>query len=383
MTSDYLIKLLTEKNISERQIDRFAYSTDASSLEGNASLIIWPKTREQVHQIILYAKRNKRDLVARGYGTDIDGSTVPNNSIIIDFSKMNKILEASKSRLYVILQPGVILSKLNRLLETRNLNFPIKPLSDKVSTIAGLISTNATSGSLRYPLPSLISELEIIDGSGKLIIVKGSKIKDFIGSRGTLGVITKIKLKLTEIPKISYNIYEFETTQELLDKTKRLKENEDLLSLFFISRIASKLTSQEEKYYLIAQYEGMQGLITEKLEIANTEKLIEDLYPKLCDKKHIYLEKCDLDENLLKGILYFEEQKIPSFGYIGTGEILFTLQNKQKSKEVFSHLQSIGSSLNSIGLIKKDFVKDSIKENILKLKTQYDPENILNVNKVI
>lgn len=384
MTSELLIKLLTETNISEKEIDKLAYSTDSSALEGSASLILWPTTREQVHQIILYAKRNKRDLIARGSGTNLTGSTIPNNSIIMDLSKMNRILEASKSSLYVIVQPGVILYNLNKLLKPINLEFPIKPLSHKLATIGGLISTNATSGSLKYPLSSLISELEIIDGSGKLLIMKGSKIRDFLGTQGTLGIITKAKLKLMEIPKRSYNIYEFESIQELIQKTKRLKENESISSLFFISKTVSELTSQEPKHYLIAEYERQEGLITEKSEIKNTEELKEKVYPQLASNDYIYLEDCNVEENLFNALLYFEKNNIPSFGYIGTGAIYFCVKNRKKSKEIFTYLQSIGSSSQlAAGLTKKQFLKDETKENLLKLKLQYDPENILNIRKVV
>ncbi len=384
MTSEFLTKLLTEKHISEKEIDKLAYSTDSSALEGSTPLILWPTTREQVHQIILYAKRNKQDLIARGSGTNLTGSTIPNNSIIMDLSKMNKILEASKSSMYVIVQSGIILYNLNRLLKPQNLEFPIKPLSHKLATIGGLISTNATSGSLKYPLSSLISELEIIDGSGKLLIIKGSKIRDFLGTQGTLGVITKAKLKLMEIPKRSYNIYEFETIQELIQKTNRLKENESILSLFFISKTVSNLTSQEPKHYLIAEYEGQEGLITEKSEIKNTEELKENVYPQLASNDYIYLESCNVEENLFNALLYFEKNNIPSFGYIGTETIYFCVENRKKSKEIFTYLQSIGSpSQLAAGLTKKQFVKDEVKENLLKLKLQYDPENILNIRKVV
>ena len=273
--SNYLSKLLGEESVSENESDIITYSTDASQLEGLTSFVVWPKTKEQVHQIILYARRNKKDLVVRGAGTNLVGSVIPQNSIVMDMSKMNRILKASKLRFYVEVEPGANPLKLNNLLKKVNLELPVTPSSEEICTIGGMVATNCYGikstgyGSIR----KWVSELEIIDGSGKLITVRGSKIDDFCGTEGTAGIITRIKLKLIEKQqKTSLTIYEFDNISDLLQKARKLK-NENILVMEFISKEIKKHFSEDPKDTLIVEFESDQGQITEKKEIETSCQL--------------------------------------------------------------------------------------------------------------
>ena len=98
-------KTLGKENVTEEIADKEVYSTDASRIKGSARIVCWVENDKQIHQIILFAKRNKVGLVARGGGSNLVGSAVPDNSVVVDFSRMNKILK--KGNDYAIVQPGI------------------------------------------------------------------------------------------------------------------------------------------------------------------------------------------------------------------------------------------------------------------------------------
>ena len=387
----YLTKLLGEENISENESDIIAYSTDASQLEGLTSFVVWPKTKEQVHQIILYARRIKKDLVVRGSGTNMVGSVIPQNSIVMDMSKMNRILKASKLRFYVEVEPGVNPLKLNNLLKKVNLELPVTPSSEDICTIGGMIATNCYGiKSTGYgPIRKWVSELEIIDGSGKLITVRGSKIDDFCGTEGTAGIITRIKLKLIEKQqKTSLTIYEFDNISDLLQKARKLK-NENILVMEFISKEIKKHFSEDPKDTLIVEFESDQGQITEKKEIERVLDDLKKLPKKLFSKRLTNIEDVKIkEENLYQFLTYLRDYNIPSYGSISLGIIhpAFKKNDEERIEKMYELVKEKNNSCIGtfgIGLSKKKYVSIEIKEKIKKLKLQYDLDNILNKGKII
>ena len=389
--SNYLSKLLGEESVSENESDIITYSTDASQLEGLTSFVVWPKTKEQVHQIILYARRNKKDLVVRGAGTNLVGSVIPQNSIVMDMSKMNRILKASKLRFYVEVEPGANPLKLNNLLKKVNLELPVTPSSEEICTIGGMVATNCYGikstgyGSIR----KWVSQLEIIDGSGRLITVRGSKIEDFCGTEGTAGIITRVKLKLIEKrPQTSITIYEFDDISDLLQKSRKLK-NENVLVMEFISKQLQKHFTEDPKHLLIVEYESGQGQITEKEEIERILDNLKKTPKKLFSEKLINIEDVRIkEEDLQRFLVYLEDYNIPSYGSISLGIIhpIFKKIEDERIGKMYEFVKEKGNSCVGsfgIGISKKKYASYEIKEKIKKLKLQYDPDNILNKGKII
>lgn len=172
---------------------------------------------EQVSKIMKYANENLIPVVARGSGTGLVGASVPVfGGIMINMSKMNKILEIDEENLTLTLEPGVLLMEINKFVEPYDLFYPPDP-GEKSATIAGNINTNAGGmRAVKYGVTrDYIRGLEIVLPNGEILniggkVVKNSSgysIKDLIcGSEGTLGIVTKAILKLIPLPKKSVSL---------------------------------------------------------------------------------------------------------------------------------------------------------------------------------
>ncbi|MBW9158453.1 FAD-binding oxidoreductase [Clostridium sp. FP2] len=167
---------------------------------------------DEVSKIMKYAYENMIPVVARGSGTGLVGASVPIfGGIMINMSRMNKILEIDEENLTLTLEPGVLLMEISKYVEEFDLFYPPDP-GEKSATIAGNISTNAGGmRAVKYGVTrDYIRGLEVVLPSGEILnvggkVVKNStgySIKDLIcGSEGTLGIVTKAILKLIPLPK--------------------------------------------------------------------------------------------------------------------------------------------------------------------------------------
>ncbi|MBC8062792.1 MAG: FAD-binding oxidoreductase, partial [Clostridiaceae bacterium] len=167
---------------------------------------------EEVSKIMKYACENLIPVVARGSGTGLVGASVPvYGGIMINMSKMNKIIEIDEENLTLTLEPGVLLMEISKYVEEFDLFYPPDP-GEKSATIAGNINTNAGGmRAVKYGVTrDYIRGLEIVLPNGEILnvggkVVKNSSgysIKDLIcGSEGTLGIVTKAILKLIPLPK--------------------------------------------------------------------------------------------------------------------------------------------------------------------------------------
>lgn len=185
--------------------------------KGRAEALVFPESTEQVSRLLSYAHENRIPVTPRGAGTNLVGSTVPlDGGIILDLSHMNRILELDRDTMTVTVEPGILLQDLQRYVEERGLFYPPDP-GDKESSIGGNISTNAGGmRAVKYGVTrDYVRGLEVVLADGTVLQAGGKCVKDasglslknlFVGSEGTLAVITKCILKLIPKPETSVSV---------------------------------------------------------------------------------------------------------------------------------------------------------------------------------
>lgn len=185
--------------------------------KGEASALVFAKSTEEVSKLLQYAHANKIPVTPRGAGTNLVGSTVPvDGGIILDLSQMNRVLELDTETMTVTVEPGLLLQDLQAYVEEHDLFYPPDP-GEKASSIGGNISTNAGGmRAVKYGVTrDYVRGLEVVTADGTVLTVGGKNVKDasglslkhlYIGSEGTLAVITKCILKVIPKPETSLSI---------------------------------------------------------------------------------------------------------------------------------------------------------------------------------
>jgi FAD/FMN-containing dehydrogenase len=384
-----LIKILEKENISTNKLDRLAYSTDASQVSGNAVAVIWPENKQQIQKIIRYVVKNKLNLVPRGAGTGLAGAAVPQDSVVLDFSRMNKILEINIKKGYCIVQPGVVLDDLNYILQSKDLFFPIIPSSHAVCQLGGMIATNAAGNkAIKYGKTiNWVEELEIIDGTGRLFKTKA--VDNWVGKEGTTGIITQAKLKLTKpLTNTSLTFYKFDETENVAKKVKEIKNKKTIVAIEFINKLAAKLSNLNGNHLLV-EYESDEGKISDPKQIEKIWRIREDLGPVLTSNGYVFMEDPLVPiEHMSEFLQWLDTNQIPTFGHIGIGVLhpRFRKQETHLISEMFAMVKTLNGSVtgeHGIGLNKKQFADKKLVKKIKKLKQKYDPDNILNKGKII
>ncbi len=210
---EFLVSILDKDRvfIGEAINDDFSHD-EMGGISKMPEVLVEVLTTQEVSKIMKYAYENMIPVVARGSGTGLVGASVPiYGGIMINMSKMNKILEIDEENLTLTLEPGVLLMEISKYVEEFDLFYPPDP-GEKSATIAGNISTNAGGmRAVKYGVTrDYIRGLEVVLPNGEILnvggkVVKNSSgysIKDLIcGSEGTLGIVTKAILKLIPLPK--------------------------------------------------------------------------------------------------------------------------------------------------------------------------------------
>ncbi len=213
-------------NYLDSQEDRISYSYDGTPLlHSLPDAIVIPQTKEQISDMLALANEEHFAVVPRGSGSGLSGGSIPvENSIVLLMSHWNKILEVDAENLTVLVEPGVITADIHAEVEKLGLFYPPDPGSMNICTIGGNVAENA--GGLRglkygvtknyvLGLETVLPNGEIIFSGGKVVKdVAGYNLKDFfVGSEGTLGVFTKILLKLIPKPETSKTMLAFFQTR--------------------------------------------------------------------------------------------------------------------------------------------------------------------------
>lgn len=210
---EYLVSVLGRDRVfTDEKINEDFSHDEMGGISRKPDVLVDVLTTEEVSKIMKYAYDNRIPVVARGSGTGLVGASVPvYGGIMINMSKMNRILEIDEENLTLTLEPGVLLMEISDFVEEHDLFYPPDP-GEKSATIAGNINTNAGGmRAVKYGVTrDYVRGLEVVLPNGEILqvggkVVKNSSgysIKDLIcGSEGTLGIVTKAILKLLPLPK--------------------------------------------------------------------------------------------------------------------------------------------------------------------------------------
>jgi len=208
-----LEQIVGAENFSTEHVDLLCYSRDASENVGMPDVVVWPSNTRQVSEIIKLANELRVPLTPRGAGTCLSGGPVPaKGGILLVLTRMSKILEIDIANLQVLVECGVVWQDLNNALASYKLFLPPDPASGEACTIGGCVSE--CSGGIRAVKYGTFREwalgLQVVLPNGE-VIETGAKTRKcvsgydltrlFIGSEGTLGVITRARLRIFPLPQ--------------------------------------------------------------------------------------------------------------------------------------------------------------------------------------
>lgn len=434
--------------------DVYVYAFDTSQNPENLILpiaVVFPKNTKEVSLIAKLCNEYKISIVPRAQGTNHCGGTRPvENCIIMHFSKMNKILNIDNENLIAIVEPNVVIGELNKKLDKLNLFFPPDPSNLAVSTVGGAVALNAGGPrTFKYGnTKNYVINLEVVLANGTIIETSKNIAKNvtgydltslFVGSEGTLGLITKITLKL--IPKPQTRLLTLCYFDDLISATKCVNKvinsgfipsTLDLIDKFTIQTIEKfnpcGLLINKEAMLLIeldgfeqcVQYE--LDILKEILENSNATSIIqakneienENIWRA---RRSAFSALSQLKPNVITEDIVVPKSKIVDFvlktqelskkyniitaimGHAGDGNIhpnfaldLENIEEKNNFKklkdELFSYAISIGATLSGehgIGIQKQKYLPMALDKNahnlMRNIKKLLDENNILNTGK--
>ncbi|OCF98630.1 2-hydroxy-acid oxidase [Gilliamella sp. wkB195] len=422
-----------------------SYLTDGLKLKyGQADILVYPKTTEEVADVVKFANANNLNITTRGAGTNLVGSTIPNGGIILDLSLMNEIVELDKETFTITVQPGILLQDLQQFVEQYDLFYPPDP-GAKTSTIGGNISTNAGGmRAVKYGVTrDYVQALEVVMADGSVLNIGSKNVKDntgltlkhlFIGSEGTLGIITQCTLKLIAKPKVSQTfVVGFNTIEQAIASITTILHTLTPTALEFVER---KVAQWGEKYsgfqfplphsqaYLIIMLDGSDQQSIEQqrkqllanlgdcdyfvAEDSNQASQIWTIRGSFVRAVEAVTEQDPIDIvvpiNRIADFIHFTKQleaktkvRMLAFGHAGDGNIhLCILRDDRDDKQWDTDLQQVHQALyqkclelgglpsaeHGIGTAKVSYYNDAIpkanRQLMRAIKQQFDPKNLLN-----
>lgn len=441
------IKLLTEKE------DLVPYSFDGTAaLQEMPAAVAFPATTEEVQALVRLAIKHEVPLITRGSGTGLSGGSLPvKEGLVMCLTQMDRILELDSKNLTLLAEAGAITGKIASAAEEAGLFYPPDPGSLKISTIGGNVAEN--SGGLRglkYGVTKhYVMGLEVVLPSGEVIFTGNKCVKDvagytlrdlFIGSEGTLGIITKVLLKLVPKPAARQTllaIYDsmeaaaesvsaiisakiIPCTLEFLDSvTINCVEDfthvglpRDAAAILLMETDGHPEAVREDAAAMaeLARQHGARSVTVaqtaeEAAALATARRAAFSALARLSPTT--ILEDATVPRSHLAEMIRFIQEtaerhqlKIGTFGHMGDGNLHPTFLTNERNKEemervehamreIFDKAISLGGTItgeHGVGLAKKEFLSASVGElnvDVMKqMKAVFDPKGILNPGKI-
>ena len=413
--------------------------------------VVFPETNDEVSKILALCNQHKVPVVPYGTGTSLEGNVVGNEKgITISLEKMNNILDVNVDDFDCRVQACVTKEQLNDYLREDGVFFPIDPGAN--AAIGGMASTSASGTmAVKYgTMKTVITGLTVVLANGDIITTGGRTKKTsagynltnlFIGSEGTLGIITEVQLRLSPIPEsIMSAVCHFSTLESAVQTAQQVIQygvpiariemlNKDQME---ISINYSQLNNVKAVPTLFFEFHGSEASNNENIKIveeisndnngssfkwakdlAERNKLWQarwDVYysvKALIDNGRVYsTDVCLPISKITECVNYAEEQtkkfglRAPMVGHLGDGNFHVLLPFDPAKKETYKKIRDFNDLLikkalelngtitgeHGVGLHKKEYLLEQHPDNIpvmKSIKRTMDPNNIMNPGKLV
>ncbi len=429
--------------------DLVVYSYDATQRESPPWAVARPASAQEVSRILMLANRELFPVVPRGAGTGMSGGSVPvRGGLVLSFERMNRILEIDEDNFLAVVEPGVVTGDLQREVEARGLFYPPDPASHQFCTIGGNVAEDA--GGLRAVKYGVTKDyvlgLEVVLPTGEIIRTGARTAKSvagydltrlIVGSEGTLGIATRIIVKLLALPESVRTISAFFNAADKAAVAASAIIADRILprALEFVDRSALRAVESYLKEdisggaaaLLLVEVDGpaessaremtrVEEIVTRagaaRITKARTEadreliwKARRSISPALYTIKpkkvneDIVVPRSKIPD-ILRAIDEIAERHkllIANFGHAGDGNIHTNIMVDEADlpktgaavKEIFEATLRLGGSISGehgIGLSKAPYLPMELSADTLgamkKIKRALDPNNILNPGKI-
>ncbi|MCP4415865.1 MAG: FAD-binding oxidoreductase [Chloroflexi bacterium] len=254
-----LTAVVTPDNISTAEAERRLHAQDMSQHPASLSeVVVWPTTAQQVADVLQIAHEHHIPLTPWGAGSSLEGNPIPlHGGILLSLQRMNQIITLHEDDFQVTVQPGIGYKDLNEMLGQHGLFFAPDPGAN--ASIGGMLANNASgSRTVKYgATKDNVLAMEVALADGRLIQVGSRSIKQsagydllhlFVGSEGTLGVITQATLRLVPLPSVMSGVVAtFESVETAVAAVVELRASGlDIAALEFLDAETSGLLTREE-----------------------------------------------------------------------------------------------------------------------------------------
>jgi glycolate oxidase len=448
-----LIRLLGPENVLTGQEDLIPYSFDATAvLKQVPRVVVFPRTPAEVSAVLQLSRKHGAPVVARGSGTGLSGGSVPTSgSVVLCLVKMDKLVELDARNFTVRAQAGVLTQAIYDAADAAGLFYPPDPGSMKISTIGGNVAEN--SGGLRglkYGVTrDYVMGLEVVLADGEICRLGNKCVKDvagyslkdlFVGSEGTLGIVTEVLLKLLPKPAARQTLLATYSRMDAAAETVSAiieagivpctLEFLDKKTIHCVEDYAHVGLPLDAEALLLIEVDGHPAAVADDgarvLELCNrhgatSARLAADAaeakrlatarrsaFSALARvKPTTILEDATVPRSELARMIRFIQETgarhrldIATFGHFGDGNLHPTFLTNERDademhrvelamKEIFTRALALGGTItgeHGVGLAKKGFLReqvgDSSYELLKRVKRTLDPGNLLNPGKI-
>ncbi len=447
-----LKKIVGPDNLSTAKEDLLCYSYDGTAMEYLPAAVVFPGSTEEVSAIMQLATEELFPVVPRGAGTGMTGGALPvKGGLVLAMSRFNKILEIDTDNQIAVVEPGVITGNFQDEVKQMGLFYPPDPASHKFCTIGGNVAECAGGPSaVKYGVTrDYVLGLEIVlpDGSIMNTGVRTSKgvvgydlTRLFIGSEGTLGIITNIVVKLLAKPRSrSTFLILCSSMKQATELVSRILATITPCSLEYMDKTALSLVAGRIPFdmppstqaLLLVELDGDQESVALQSKnfaaFLKTENNLLDIRQAKSDedkemlwsaRKSISPASFDLKPHKISEDVVVPRSRIPelvacaetlakefdlpifTFGHAGDGNIHVNImvdknnpieveKAENAKKRLYQKVIDLSGTLSGehgVGITKSDYLAlelDEVSISIMKkIKTLFDPKNILNPGKI-
>jgi len=442
-------------HVLTHKVDLVSYSYDATADVPRQipDVVVMPADVEEIRSIVNLARAHQIAIYPRGAGTNLSGGAIPlQRGIVLSFQRMNRILEVDAENLTATVQPGVVIQELNNAVAPHGLIYPPDPGTVNTATMGGSVAEN--SGGLRglkYGVTKhYVMGMEVVLANGDKVRFGGKTVKNvtaydfsslFVGSEGTLGIITEITVKLIPAPKFRRTMLATYQTIEDAGNTvagiiraqviPATLEILDRKTIETVEAYAHVGLPTEAEALLLIEVDGMAAAVVEHeaeavirtvaenhgvLRLANSDAERDQLWaarraalPALASLNNtVVLEDATVPRSHITEMLVAcanigrkYNLVLGTFGHAGDGNLHPTILADKNNPdemsrvhravaEIFETALKFGGTLSGehgIGIAKMEFLGNEIGESGLDLmrsiKDALDPTHLLNPGKLV